>query len=63
MFDEYNDILCVSDVAAILMIGRNRVYELLSQGLLKGFRVGKSSWRIPKRSLETYIIQKCRTNN
>ena len=63
MFSEYNDILCVSDVCEILMIGRNRVYELLCEGTLKGFRVGRSNWRIPKKSLETYIIQRCRQDN
>ena len=63
MFSEYNDILCVADVCEILMIGRNRVYELLHCGAIKGFRVGKCNWRIPKKSLETYIIQKCRSND
>lgn len=63
MFTEYNDILCVADVCEILMIGRNRVYELLNTGLLKGFRVGKSNWRIPKKSLEVYILQRCRTED
>ena len=62
VFTEYNDILCVADVCEILMIGRNRVYELLNAGLLKGFRIGKSNWRIPKKSLETYIIQRCRAS-
>ena len=61
MFSEYNDILCVSDVCDILLIGKNRVYELLNSGELKGFRVGRSSWRIPKKNLEVYILQKCRT--
>ena len=63
MFAEYNDILCVSDVCELLMIGRNRVYELLNCGAIKGFRVGRSNWRIPKKSLETYIVQKCRADN
>ena len=63
MFDAYNDILCAADVCEILLIGRNNVYGLLNRGLLKGFRVGKSNWRIPKKSLETYIIQKCRSND
>ena len=58
MFAEYNDILCVADVCEILLIG----YDLLNQGVLKGFRVGKSNWHIPKKSLETYIVQKCRNN-
>lgn len=61
MFSEYNDILCVSDVCDILLIGKNRVYELLNSGALKGFRVGRNSWRIPKKNLEVYILQKCRT--
>lgn len=61
MFSEYNDILCVSDVCDILLIGKNRVYELLNSGELKGFRVARSSWRIPKKNLEVYILQKCRT--
>ena len=60
MFDAYSDILCVADVCEMLMIGRNRCYELLNSGALKGFRVGKNSWRIPKKGLEMYIIQKCR---
>ena len=59
MFTEYGDILSVSDICDILFIGRNRVYELLNDGLLRGFRVGRT-WRIPKKSLETYIIQRCR---
>ena len=60
MFNEYGDILCVADVCEMLMIGRNRCYELLNSGALKGFRVGKNSWRIPKKSLEMYIIKKCK---
>ena len=59
MFSEYNDILSVSDICEILFIGKNRTYELLNSGSLKGFRVGRT-WRIPKKSLETYILQKCR---
>lgn len=61
MFQEYNDILSVSDICEILLIGRNRTYELLSDGSLRGFRVGRT-WRIPKKSLEAYILHKCRSN-
>jgi UDP-N-acetylenolpyruvoylglucosamine reductase len=43
MLSEYNDILCVNDICEILMIGRNRVYELLASGELKGFRVGNAA--------------------
>ena len=59
MFNDYSDILSVHDVCEILFIGKNRAYELLNEGLIKGFRVGRT-WRIPKRSLEAYIVQRCR---
>ena len=61
MFSEYSDILSVGDICEILLIGRNRTYELLNSGDIKGFRVGRT-WRVPKKNLETYIIQKCRSN-
>lgn len=60
MFSDYNDILSVGDICEILFIGRNRAYELLNSGSLRGFRVGRT-WKIPKKSLETYIVQRCRT--
>ena len=62
MFSEYGDIMSVEDVCTVLFIGRNRAYELLNSGSIRGFRVGRT-WRIPKKSLETYIVQKCRINN
>ena len=62
MLSEFGCLLTVADVCEVLMCGRNTVYELLGSGSLKGFRIGKSSWRVPKKSLETYIVQKCRQN-
>lgn len=55
MFNQYNDIMTVFDVAEALYIGKNRVYELLETGKLKGFRIGRV-WKIPKRSVEEYIL-------
>ncbi len=60
MFSNYDDVLTVSDVAEILYVGRNTVYELLNSGSLEGFRIGKT-WRIPKVNLEKYIIDKCKS--
>lgn len=62
VFTEYGDILSIEEVCTVLLIGRNRAYELLNSGALKGFRLGRT-WRVPKKSLETFIIQKCRTTN
>lgn len=55
MLEHYEDVLTVEDVCEILMIGRNRVYELLSSGTLKGFKIGQRCWRIPKKYLSEYI--------
>jgi excisionase family DNA binding protein len=57
MFDNYDDILTVAEVMALLYVGKNTVYRLLQEGELRGFRIGKT-WRIPKISLEEYIISK-----
>lgn len=55
MLQRYDDIMDVFDVAEALQIGKNRVYELLEKGELKGFRIGRV-WKIPRVSLEDYIL-------
>ena len=54
MLNQYNDIMSVTDIAEVLCIGKNRVYELLESKSLKGFRIGRV-WKIPKESLQEYI--------
>ena len=52
-FEELYDlpsILTPNEVAEILCLNINTVYNLLHQGKIQGFRVGKS-WRIRKDSL------------
>lgn len=48
-------VLSVSEVAEYLGVGKNRVYELLNTGKLKGFRMG-STWKISRMALENYIL-------
>lgn len=60
MFEKYDDVLTVTDVAEILFVGRNTIYDLLNTGCPKGFRIGRS-WRVPKSNLEEYILGKCKT--
>ena len=55
MLNQYSDILSVPDVAEVLSIGKNRVYELLDNGDLKGFRIGRV-WKIPKDAVLEYIF-------
>ncbi|MCD8151350.1 MAG: helix-turn-helix domain-containing protein [Clostridiales bacterium] len=57
MLNDYRDIMTVFDVAEALGIGKNRIYELMEAGELKAFRIGRI-WKIPKRSVETYILEK-----
>ena len=54
-FEDTMTLLTVEDAADILMVGKNRIYELLHQGKIKGMRIGKSTWRIPKISIYQYI--------
>ncbi|RLQ93636.1 helix-turn-helix domain-containing protein [Falsibacillus albus] len=59
MFEMHNDILTMEELMEALYIGRNYAYKLLNSGEIKGFRVGRS-WRIPRTSLEEFIINRCR---
>ena len=53
--DSILTILSVSEVAEYLGVGKNRVYELLNDGSLKGFRMG-ATWKISRMALENYIL-------
>ena len=48
-------LLTAKEVAEMLMVGKNRVYELLNQNKIKGMKIGTNSWRIPKASVYQYI--------
>ena len=48
-------LLTAQEVASMLMVGKNRVYELLNQKKIKGMRVGSNSWRISKLAVYEYI--------
>jgi len=54
MFNEYEDIMTIQEVMEALHIGKNRVYAMLADGTLQGFRMGRP-WKIPKESVEKYV--------
>jgi len=54
MLGQYQDILTILELCEILMIGRNRAYELLQTGAIKGFKIGRV-WKIPRESVEEFI--------
>ena len=59
MLNQYPDIMSVWDVSEVLCIGKNRVYELLEKGTIKGFRIGRV-WKIPRDALQDYILTQSR---
>lgn len=54
MFETFDDILTVEEIAEALKIGTSQAYKLLRSGKLKGFKEGKD-WKIPRICLEAYI--------
>lgn len=59
MFESFDDILTVEDIAGILKIGMTQAYKLLRSGTLKGYKEGKD-WKIPKEALIYYVRQQSR---
>ena len=57
MLENYNEILKPTEVCEILRIGKNTLYKLLDTKELIGYKSGKN-WRITKRSLINYILNK-----
>ncbi|MGN0545198.1 MAG: helix-turn-helix domain-containing protein [Acutalibacteraceae bacterium] len=54
MLNSYPDILTPKDLMSILHLGRNSVYELLHNGVIKARKVGKK-YLIPKVCVIDYI--------
>ena len=57
MFTDYGEVLTVEETMEILLIGRNKIYELLRNRELQGFKLG-NKWRIPRAYLSDFIIMK-----
>lgn len=54
MFESYDDILNIREVAEILKVGSTQIYKLVRSGELKAYKEGKD-WKIPKSALNLYI--------
>ena len=55
MFNDLPDLLTVEQARKALQIGKNKMLELLAEGELEGaFKIGHP-WRIPKKSVISYI--------
>lgn len=61
MFEDYPDLVSIDELCEMLFIGRNVAYELLRRKKIKAFRIGRL-WKIPKRSVEAYILSEAKIN-
>lgn len=62
MFQDYDDVLTTEEACEALKIGYNTLYSLLNKGTLKGYRCGRT-WRIPKISIESFILGNLSSEN
>jgi excisionase family DNA binding protein len=58
-------IYTAEQVAKILKLSVDNIWDLLKTGRLKGFKIreGRSSWRIPASSLEEFIESRTKKRN
>ena len=47
MANEVSDLLTVEELCEKLQVSRNKAYQLLENGEIEGFKVGRN-WRIPR---------------
>ena len=43
-------------LAEYLGIGRNLAYQLLNEGIIKGFKIG-NQWKVSKQAVDLYIAK------
>ncbi len=55
MKTEAPNVLTVPEVAEELRVSRNRAYELIARGYLRGVRVGERQIRVRRRDLNGYL--------
>ena len=54
MFEQYDDILTITELAEALRVGSTQAYRLVRTQKIKSFKEGKD-WKIPKTSVIQYI--------
>lgn len=54
ILEQYSDILTVEEFCEILGIGPNTAYQMLHDGTVPAFRIGRR-WKIPREAVGQYI--------
>lgn len=57
MYDDYNEIITVSQLAELLQVGMNTAYKLVNSGEIVSFKV-QNAYRIQRSAVTDYIIRK-----
>lgn len=57
MFERFDDILTIEDLAEALKIGTTQAYKLVRSNKIKAFKEGKD-WKISKAALIAYVREK-----
>lgn len=55
MNEDYPDVLTTQQLAQILHVGINKIYELLKSNKIKSIRIGQQ-YRIPRKHLSNYLF-------
>ena len=55
-YDDTSQLMSPPELATYLGIGRNLAYQLLNEGVIKGFKIGKQ-WKVSKQAVDLYIAQ------
>ena len=55
--EDSSPLMTPPELATYLGIGRNLAYQLLNDGVIKGFKIG-NQWKVSKQAVDLYIAQK-----
>ncbi|MDO4924460.1 MAG: helix-turn-helix domain-containing protein [Turicibacter sp.] len=53
--EEKREILTLSEVASLLRVSHQTIYNMIKDGRLKGYKVGRE-WRFIKKDIDTYLL-------
>ena len=56
-FEDYPDVVSVEEIQQMLRIGKNAVYTLLKDGVIKSVKVGKR-YIVPKKYVVEFLLKK-----
>lgn len=58
MFEAYDDILNIEELAEAMKISKTQCHKLVNSGSIKANKEGKD-WKIPKKAVIEYITIQC----